>query len=214
MIKEKIEQMNIKELIKEHHKMMIEKGFHDIEKRGISKRDHVIELIALIGGELLGEALESHRCGRFAFYNRVPGTNKYSDDWNDYAIGEAETFEHTIKDTFEDEIADCFLRMFDLCGYLEISDIIITEYINHQFRPTEDWEKDSQNIAVELFCIDSSLHYMAKNYLNGEKNNNGLITIFRKLWNFCNFHNIPIEKHIKAKMAYNRTRPHKYNKEY
>ena len=210
--------MKIKELIKEHHQMMVDKGFHDIESRGIPKRDHVIELIALIGGELLGEALESHRCGKIAnweFYERdlLDHTCLDKSERQKTKAFIASFMDH-IKDHFEDEIADCFLRMFDLCGYLEISEKVISEYINHQFRPSEDWERDSQNVAVELFSIDSSLHYMAKEYINGSEHNNGLTLVFRKLWNFCNFHNIPIEKHIKAKMAYNRTRPHKHGKEY
>lgn len=29
-------------------------------------------------------------------------------------------FETDIKDTFEDEIADCFIRLFDLCGRYKI----------------------------------------------------------------------------------------------
>jgi NTP pyrophosphatase (non-canonical NTP hydrolase) len=49
-----------------------------------------------------------------------------------------------IKDTFEDEIADVFIRLFDLCGYMDID----------------------------------------------------------------------IEKHIQAKMQYNKTRPYKHDKKY
>jgi len=126
-------------MIKEAHDNAIEKGFYP---EGENK--NIGELLMLIVSEL-GEALEAHRCGRFIpkeldtsyFYNTFEKDGiKHS-----YMIT---FFEGYIKDTFEDEIADTFIRLFDLCEYLEID----------------------------------------------------------------------IEKHITAKMAYNKTRAHKHGKEY
>jgi len=56
------------------------------------KERNVGELLMLTTSEL-GEALEAHRKGRFGLKQ---------------------------KDTFEDELADCFIRLFDICGGLGI----------------------------------------------------------------------------------------------
>ena len=130
--------MNISELIKEAHDNAVERGFYpDGEEKNIG------ELLMLIVSEL-GEALEAHRCGRFADWDMYDEVMDELKDNPAYKSLPSDLFNRDIKDTFEDEIADVFIRLFDLCGYLEI----------------------------------------------------------------------PIEKHIKAKMTYNRTRPHKHNKEY
>ncbi len=124
--------MRLDELIKEAHDNAVERGFYE-EDRNIG------ELLMLIVSEL-GEALEAHRCGGFCRISDIT-LESISKESNEKGFA---YFEHMVKDTFEDEIADTFIRLFDLCGYL----------------------------------------------------------------------NIPIEKYIQAKMAYNRTRPHKHEKEY
>lgn len=82
----------------------IEKGFNN-------PNYNVGELLMLVTSEL-GEALESHRKGKFS-------------DWelflNDASkIGDVESFKLHIKDTFEDEIADAVLRLLDLSARLNI----------------------------------------------------------------------------------------------
>lgn len=182
----------------------------DCNGTGKDPNKNIGELLMLIVSEL-GEALEAHRTNdftdiaKFDFYLK----NEFTDiDEKNYA------FEEYVKDSFEDKIADVFIRLFDLCGYLDISDKAL-EIIAHQFNhPTKLWERDSNNIGSELFSIDSALHYFAKEYQNEEENNNGLTLVFRKAWNFCFFHKIQIQKHIEAKMAYNKTRPRLHGKEY
>ena len=100
--------MNIKQLIKEAHKAAVEKGFYEKDK-------NIGELLMLIVSEL-GEALEAHRCGRIC-----------NDDIVIFAIGWIETgsfseleYEENIKGTFGEEIADVFIRLADLCGYMGI----------------------------------------------------------------------------------------------
>jgi NTP pyrophosphatase (non-canonical NTP hydrolase) len=171
--------MNIPELIKEAHETASEKGFYDCPECGgsgfIVKNDrtalvkenafslpcppcngtgkdqdkNIGELLMLIVSEL-GEALEAHRSGRFAdwdLYNKRIGyldKNEANRSEEQIKILKEEVFLMVIKDTFEDEIADVFIRLFDLCGYMKI----------------------------------------------------------------------PIEKHIKAKMAYNKTREKRHGKRY
>jgi len=91
----------------------IEKGFNN-------PNYNIGELLMLITSEL-GEALESHRKGKFS-------------DWNSYqkdisVCGELESFKLHIKDSFEDEIADAIIRLLDLVGRLDID---IEKHINEK----------------------------------------------------------------------------------
>lgn len=72
------------------------------------------ELLMLVTSEL-GEALEAHRKDRFA--NLEGMTGEFT----------PEKFKEHVKDTFEDEIADTMIRLFDLCGGLGID---IGKHIN------------------------------------------------------------------------------------
>jgi len=88
----------------------------------------------------LGEALEAHRCGKMCNDDIFI----FSIGWLEEGIFPEIDYENNIKGTFEEEIADTFIRLADLCGYLKID----------------------------------------------------------------------IEKHIKAKLEYNKTRPEKHGKKY
>jgi NTP pyrophosphatase (non-canonical NTP hydrolase) len=81
------------------------KGFWD-------KPRNVGEMLMLVTSEL-GEAMEAHRKGRFANWSGVKQ--------------EGFGFEQSIKDTFEDEIADAIIRLLDMCGGLSID---IERHIN------------------------------------------------------------------------------------
>ena len=189
--------MNIPELIKEHHQMMIDKGFHNIKIRGITQNDHITELIALIVGELLGEALEAHRCGRFA---DMPGYIEYTD----FGENPIDVYKCRLYNTFEDEWTDVYLRIFDLCGYLNLT-------------PEPEINNGtvfvgSEIIAVSLFhfnkyLVDIEHDIISSKNLPGAEN---IISEMLYAMNcFCSVHNIPIEKHMVAKMAYNKTRTRK-----
>lgn len=87
----------------EIHGHAISKGFWDKERETGT-------LLMLCVSEL-SEALEADRKGKFAkvkLYEAVDQIGRPSHD--------AFSFESTIKDTFEDEIADTIIRLLDLCG--------------------------------------------------------------------------------------------------
>jgi hypothetical protein len=89
----------------------IEKGFNN-------PNYNIGELLMLITSEL-GEALESHRKGKFSNWESF-----YSDSSK---VGDNESFKMHIKDTFEDEIADAIIRLLDLSARLHID---IEKHIN------------------------------------------------------------------------------------
>jgi NTP pyrophosphatase (non-canonical NTP hydrolase) len=106
--------MNIEKLIELSHATAKEKGFWDSER-------NVPELLMLVVSEL-SEGLEALRKGHMTSPN-ISGTlyDAYLEE--PYPM-DAETFKHEfeshIKNTFEDEIADTVIRLFDLCGGLGI----------------------------------------------------------------------------------------------
>lgn len=94
----------INDLVKECHAVAADKGFWDKER-------NTGEMLMLVTSEL-GEAMEAHRKGRFA--------NLQGWAINEKNLSFKENFELHIKDSFEDEIADAVIRLFDLCGGLNI----------------------------------------------------------------------------------------------
>ena len=210
--------MKISELIKEAHENAIEKGFYecrDCEGKkyigrgshfvkecpecngtGIDQNKNIPEMLMLIISEI-SEAVEALRCGKF--------TNCDIEDYSDFdKESYPRWFERHIKDTFEDEIADFYIRLFDLCGYLEI------EYVGNSL-PLIKFDK-VKNITHQLFYIAKRIMMLDCKYLSCRQNE--ISDIFNNLDLFCEHNNIDIEKHIKAKMEYNKTRPKKHNKEF
>ena len=97
---------NFNQLAKEIHANNVAKGFYDKPKEKGT-------LLMLIVSEL-SEALESDRKDK-----RTPkGINVKDFDFSKKE--DVEMFLEQVKDTFEDEIADTFIRLFDLVGYLGI----------------------------------------------------------------------------------------------
>lgn len=201
--------MNIKELIKEAHDNAVERGFYPE-----GKEQNIGEKLMLIISEL-GEALEAHRCGRFADWESYERGNQQLKDscsaWKDIEddmmfIKEGRNyFLSYIKDTLGDELADVFIRLFDLCGYLEIEPTFRDDIINKDL-PVNIGERllNISGLLCEMH-IDPDTDNPYHDYISDAM---GILYLFSKEWN------IPVEKHIRAKMAYNRTRGHKHGKEY
>lgn len=93
---------------KEVYEANLKKGF-DVSKENIGQS------LMLIVSEL-SEALEACRKERFTSKLDVAWMQSCNDD--KHLI--EEHFPSTIKDTFEDEIADTFIRLLDLVGGLKI----------------------------------------------------------------------------------------------
>jgi len=100
--------MQIKELCKEAHKIAIDKGFWELDKNKKLKFRNQSELLMLIVSEL-GEACEALRKNNRQVQPKSLGQKRRFDLQG--------TWE---KDTFEDEIADVFIRLGDMCEALDI----------------------------------------------------------------------------------------------
>lgn len=100
------ENLSLNAACKEQHEAVIEKGFTP---------QPVATNLMLIVSEL-GEACEADRKNRHADVDAYD--KAYSNDAP--VIFKKACFESLIKDSFEDEIADAFLRLMDLCGAMNI----------------------------------------------------------------------------------------------
>lgn len=222
--------MNIPELIREAHENAVERGFYDcpvchgrkcsVEQHifvdcdsncieclhgcktckgtGIDPNRNIGNMLMDIIAELVG-AFKAHRCGRFANESALVIHTDFPEKHHQKEA--LYLFETQIKDTFEDKIADVFIRLFDLCGYLEL---------NKNDVPV-GWGTPI-NVSDNLFYLAGGEPHL---FNNNRDSNYHLNRLFKGLFYFCHRHGIiNIEKHIKAKMAYNKTRPRKHGKEY
>jgi NTP pyrophosphatase (non-canonical NTP hydrolase) len=98
--------MNINKIAAEIHENNIKKGFFEGEK-------NIGEMLALIHSEV-SEALEADRKDR---YTEVLPTSVYRWVDNDKF---KESFEEHIKDSFQDELADIFIRVLDLAAFKNV----------------------------------------------------------------------------------------------
>ena len=108
----------MKDLIKRAHGTAKEKGFWDTQR-------NVSEMLMLVVSEL-AEAQEALRKDHFAKPLSVVSLSHdlelaNTDEEFELNVPEwKEKFEQHIKSSFEDEIADVAIRLFDLCGGLGI----------------------------------------------------------------------------------------------
>ncbi len=93
----------INKLSKEIHEINVKNGFYDSEK-------NTGEMLALIHSEV-SEALEADRGGKYARFGTFRADKQGSD------ISFKHEFQNSVKDTFEDELADIMIRVMDLAEY-------------------------------------------------------------------------------------------------
>lgn len=135
--------MKIKELIKKSFKNSSDKGFHKIYdnlRKGAKRKEDKKILNDLITSQKLlliiselSESLESMRHNKYSNLSEEE-INILNLQSNNVFISE---FEKRVKDTFEDEIADVFIRLGDLCGMLNI-DIDTHIELKHRYNETRD----------------------------------------------------------------------------
>lgn len=110
---DKVGRRTITDLVKEAHQNAVEHGFWD-------KEPNFGELIALCHSEL-SEALESHRDGHAVdfFYGRCK-TKDGKCIHGENAARDCTTCKHCKPEGVPTELADCVIRIFDLCGHYGI----------------------------------------------------------------------------------------------
>ena len=121
---------NLNELSKQIYEGNKLRGF-DVSKENIG------QTLMLVVSEL-AEALEADRNGKRRMLTAFESSLVYArlsisdfEPENENCDWLKNRFETTIKDTFEDEIADSLIRLFDLCGGLQID---IEKHIKYKLK--------------------------------------------------------------------------------
>ena len=169
---------DIRELCKEAHENAVRHGFWDEE--------HDIRHYLMLVITELAEAVQAYRKNRFA------DRNEYEKLVKERGCAEDTAFLLSVKDTFEDEMADACIRLMDLAGsgrYTVLQDMSLPSL--GVLRSQEITETLYDAISVlcpdDIYFPGSMLCY--------------LIRLSETL-------GIDIEWHIRQKMAYNKSRPY------
>ena len=108
----------INELSEKIHEVNVTNGFYESKK-------NIGEMIALIHSEV-SEALEADRKDRFTGPESITSILDIDDDVDFKA-----QFNKSVKDSFEDELADAMIRIMDLAAYMQID---LESHINAKVR--------------------------------------------------------------------------------
>lgn len=193
-------------LIKKIHSIAKSKGFWDKER-------NLGEMFMLVISEL-GECLEAHRKGRFA--KQLPANLA-----NDHFI---EFFEKSVKDTFEDEIADAYIRVCDMIGGLYPKS---SHIIGFSFYPDV---KDNHNAGEMLLWLSGVVLEAYQCIFNSRKEEGWDLMEFHgandrskavylygclsAIEHFCFIFGIELIDFVELKLKYNEQRPRLHGKNY
>ena len=186
---------NLNELAKEVHAGNVERGFYEVQP--------TLKTQLMLVITELSEAVESDRKGRYA---RVERYNEGIDIFTscpNYFINTPypkEEFEKYIKDTFEDEIADAFIRLLDIAGNY---DAYIQSALSGFF--VNDNKIDDIFVMTYRICLISKHEEQFFRLLN-----ESIYSIIE----YCSKYKIDLNFHVTEKLKYNSTRPYKHGKNY
>lgn len=191
--------MDISKYINICYSIAKSKGFYPDDSK---IEDHLMGIISEIN-----EAYEAHRKEIFA-----------NTDMSEFDLSEWDRsrfipwFKKHVKDSYGDELADVFIRLFNLMAHYKLN-------------PKDKWFLygiNSVDINEDTDSYDNRSKFkleIIKKVAKLENDNDGFYIadigqVLRLLQGFCNYYNIPIEKHIIAKIEYNKTREHLHGKKY
>lgn len=185
---------DIKKFIYQIHAINVEKGFWDKER-------NPGEATALMAGEL-SECLEAHRGGHFSNYEEYEKTGDY---------------EANIKNSFQEEPADAYIRICDwLGGFYRSHSEDFNAYRERAHMDLETLIGDVGNVGDWI----SGLSFLLFNARMMDKQGYPLLAIgyyFNVLdgieW-FCKHFEIDLEWHIEHKLEFNKTREKLHGKKY
>lgn len=173
-------------------------GFHDVERSNA----HFMMLVLSEIGEMVEADRKSRRVKLHG--DALDNTLRF----NDFVP----TFEHLVKDTMEDELADVVIRLLDFCGKRGISLFMGNDGI-----------VDMQDKFVEMFgemSVCEQCFYLSRvvTSIGDDAPAQNLPSLVACAISFCfefaTFHKIDLLWHIEKKMSYNETRAKMHGKNY
>lgn len=187
--------MIIKSYAERCHKAAVEKGFWMDKGSPFMKDQH----LALIISEL-SEALEAFRKDKRANVNSFIET-----------VGEMNRksrFEKYIKDSFEDEMADVFIRLMDFTGGYNLSPETIQKYLEKEMKCFDGYE--FLNIPQAIFFTMKSV--IDIRFSPWQAQNVG--EACGKIFAICRYLDINLPRHIDWKLDYNLSREFLHGKKF
>lgn len=189
-----------KDFIARAYKTACEHGFHD-------KKLSVEHMMMLVLSEI-GEAVEADRRNLHA---NLHGFEICKDlTYND-------RFKNYVKDSVNDEMADVAIRLFDLCGTLNITPTDRFESYRELFN---DFRKNYQRYSFceRAFVLSAILCHADGASVTDDGSGKSLPDIIGAalvfLFSMAEDMNVDFIRHIELKMEYNETRPNKHGKKY
>jgi hypothetical protein len=198
--------MNIKNYIQQSYDLAVQRGEFDCpecldeyneptgcgvcNRTAINPNKNIGEMLMRVVEELSLAGI-AHREGRFAnmeaYKNCLTDDDVLESDKPDYI---SVSFEFLVKYTHEDKLADACIRIFELCGYLGI-----------------EWLRTSVSVVWKSENVGQKIRQVCKYFNNIDEDNltnfdmiHGCLFVEELAKSF----NIPIEKHIDAKLAHMR----------
>lgn len=126
--------MDLNDLAEVIHAGNVKRGFFEEPNRNIG------EMLALVHSEI-SEALEAHRKDKFFNKDGILSIGEILNFSSDDRF--KNSFEHTTKDSFEDEIADSIIRLLDLAAYkgIDINNHVLAKMRYNSMRPYKHGKK-------------------------------------------------------------------------
>lgn len=189
-----------KDFISRAYDNAVNHGFHD---EGLS----VEHLMMLVLSEI-GEAVEADRRNLHADLRGFETCKCLS--YND-------RFKNYLNDSVEDEMADVAIRLFDLCGTLNITPTDRFESYRELFN---NFRKNHQrhSFCERAFVLSAVLCHADGASVTDDGSGKSLPDIIGAalffLFAMAEDMNVDFIRHIELKMEYNETRPKKHGKEY
>lgn len=164
------------------------------------------EMVTLMVSELM-EAVEAHRKGKKCV-NLGDGTIQILSNLKPENIRPGmealftpvmELFKNVVKDTIEDEMADCVIRILDYVHGWDLHE----DFSEYRKVSTGNFAHDILRINWYLILAFHGIH-PGKTFMYA----------LAAIEEFCKWWDIDLENHVKWKMNYNRSRPYKHGKKY
>ena len=195
-------------ITKEQTKDFIARAYDNAVKHGFHEKMLTVEHMMMLVLSEIGEAVEADR--RNIHANLIDFENCKDLTYND-------RFKNYVKDSVEDEMSDVAIRLFDLCGTLNITPTDRFESYSELFK---DFRKNYQrhSFCERAFVLSAILCHADGASVTDDGSGKSLPDIIGAaqffLFAMADDMNVDFILHIELKMEYNETRPKKHGKKY
>ena len=195
-------------ITKEQTKDFIARAYDNAVKHGFHEKMLTVEHMMMLVLSEIGEAVEADRRNLHANLHgfEICKGLTYNDRFKNY-----------VKDSVEDEMADVAIRLFDLCGTLNITPTDRFESYSEIFKSfRKNYQRHS--FCERAFVLSAILCHADGASVTDDGSGKSLPDIIGAalffLFAMADDMNVDFIRHIELKMEYNETRPKKHGKKY